>query len=190
MKIINLLSKTKQQELWYESLFHSVLTAAIFGLASLLLVVLLEVGIGVYLQRQQKVVDDQIEQTKKLSNKEENAQLKAVVDGLNLHLKDYQDLSNAAPLWSQALRYFSANVPEEVKITGFSADSAKKQINITGHAPTRELVIQLYNKINEDKEHFKDIDYPLENVARPTDVDFHFSFFVQDSVLKPEGETK
>lgn len=190
MKIINLLPKTKQQELRYEALFHSIFTAAIIGFASLVLVVLLEVGLGVYLQRQQGAVAAQIEQTKKLSNKEENAKLKATIDGLNLQLKDYQDLSNASPLWSKALRYFSADVPEGIKITTFNADSAKKQVDIGGYAPTREQVIALYNKINEDKDHFRDINYPLENVARATEVDFHFTFFVQDSVLKQEGAPK
>jgi Tfp pilus assembly protein PilN len=190
MKIINLLPRIKQQELRYEELFHSVLTAAIFGFVSLVLVVLLKVGLGVYLQQQQTAVAAQIEQTKSLSNKEENAKLKSTIDNINLQLKDYQDLSNASPLWSNALRFFAADVPDQVKITTFVADSAKKQVDIGGFAPTREQVIALYNKINEDKEHFRDIDYPLENVARATDVDFHFTFFVQDSVLKPEGAAK
>ncbi len=188
MKIINLLPKSKQKELQYENLFHSVFTAAIIGAASLLLVVLLEVGLGVYLQRQHTVITQQIEQTKKLSNKEENAQLKIVVDGINAQLKDYQELSAASPLWSKALRSFTENVPEEVIITTFNADSSKKQVDISGYAPTREQVISLYNRINSDKKHFRDIDYPLENVARATDVDFHFTFFVQDDVLKPVVE--
>lgn len=189
IKIINLLPKAKQKELHYEALFHSVLTAAIIGGVSLLVVVVLEVGLGVYLQRAQSSVEAQIEQTKKLSNKEENSQLKTTIDGINAQLKDYQDLSSSSPLWSKALRYFSADVPDGIKITTFSADTAKKQVDINGYAPTREQVIALYNKINDDKEHFKDIDYPLENVARATEVDFHFTFFVQDSVLKAEEGT-
>jgi Tfp pilus assembly protein PilN len=190
MKIINLLPKTKQRELQYEALFHSIFTAAIFGFATLLLVGFLKVGLSVYLQRQQTAVSSQIEQTKKLSNKEENAELKVSIDGINSQLKDYQDLSKSSPLWSKALRYFSADVPEGVKITTFNADSLKKQVDIGGYAPTRDLAIQLYNKINEDKDHFRDIDYPLENVARAEDVDFHFTFFVQDSVLGREGAVK
>lgn len=190
MKIINLLPKPKQKELQYEILFHSVFTAVIIGGASLLIVALLEAGLGVYLQRQHSVVSQQIEQTKKLSNKEENAQLKTVIDGINSQLKDYQELSAASPLWSKALRSFADNIPNEVIITTFNADSAKKQIDISGYAPTREQVISLYNRINNDKSHFRDIDYPLENVAKATDVEFHFTFFVQDDVLKPVVEEK
>jgi len=188
MKIINLLPKDKQRELRYEALFHSLFAAAVAGLASLLLVAVLETGLGVYLSRQQTAVAAQIEQTKRLSNKEENSQLKAVIDGINLQMKDYQDLSNTSPSWSKALHYFAADVPPQVKITTFTADSVKKEINISGYAPAREQVIELYNTINDDKGHFRDINYPLENVARATDVDFHFTFYAQDSVLKPEEE--
>ncbi len=184
MKIINLLPKSKQKELQYESLFHSVSTAAIIGVSSLILVVLLQTGLGIYLQRQQSSVTDQIEQTRRLSNKEENAKLKTEIDGVNFKLKDYQDLSNAAPAWSKALRAFVNTVPAEIKISSFVADTANKQIDITGYAPTREQVIGLYNKISDDKEHFHGINYPLENVAKPTEVDFYFTFFVHDAVLQ------
>jgi Tfp pilus assembly protein PilN len=185
MKIVNLLPKHKQQELRYESYFHSVLVAAIVGVISLLLVVVSQFGINAFLQRQSIQLSGQIEQAKKLSNKQENAQLKALVQDVNNKLKDYGDLAAASPSWSEALRAFSAQVPVGVKITLFSADTAKDRVDITGFSPTRDQVIQLYNNIVADKDHFHDIDYPLENVARPTNVDFHFSFFVQDKVLHP-----
>lgn len=187
MKIINLLPKAKQQELRYEALFHSVLTASILGAVSLLFVALAQFGLGVYLNGQQSSISAQIEQTKKLSNKEENAKLKSEIAAINAHLKDYQDLSQASPLWSKALRRFSADVPAGIRIISFIGDSAKKEISIAGFAPTREQVIALYNTINDDKEHFSDINYPLENVARAVDVDFHFTFLVQDKVLQPDG---
>jgi Tfp pilus assembly protein PilN len=184
MRIINLLPKPKQEELHYEALYHSLLTAAVFGVVTMVAVVLLDVGLGVYLQNQEKAVSVQIEQVKKQTDKDENAQIKTVVDGINQQLKDYEELSKISPMWSQALRAFSADVPDGVKITSFIGDTAKKQIDIQGFADTREQTIDLYNRVNQDKDHFKDIDYPLENVSKPKDVTFHFTFFVQDQTLK------
>ena len=183
MKIVNLLPKYKQRELRFENYFHSVFVAGIVGIISLLLVVVIQFGINAYLQRQTTQLTTQIEQAKKLSNKQENAQLKTLVQDVNNKLKDYGDLVAASPAWSEALRAFAAQVPPGVKITLFSADTAKDQVDITGYAPARDQVIQLYNNIVADKDHFYDINYPLENVARPVNVDFHFTFFVQDKVL-------
>ena len=55
---------------------------------------------------------------------------------------------------------------------------------ISGYSPTRELVISLYNSILQDDQDFKNIDYPLENVAKAIDINFHFTFSIQDSLLK------
>ena len=62
-------------------------------------------------------------------------------------------------------------------------DPVKKSISINGFSPTRELVIELYNIIRNDTKDFKNINYPLENVALPKDNNFHFVFFIQDKLL-------
>jgi Tfp pilus assembly protein PilN len=186
MKRINLLPQNKQTELYYENLFHSVSVAVIIATIILLLGILVQVAAWVYMQRSEAAISAQVEQLKLQIDKTENAELKTQVKLINSQMVDFQNLINISPKWSKVLNAFAVLVPSEVKITEFNADVKKNQIDITGYSPTREQVIELYNNINADKENFKDINYPLENVAKPTDVQFNFTFFIQEGVLVPK----
>jgi Tfp pilus assembly protein PilN len=183
MKIINLLPKPKQQELRYESVYHSVLVAIVIAVGILLFAVVVQVLAWAYMQREQVTVVQRIEQIKQVADKEENTALKAKILALNNEMQDFKDLSASAGQWSDVLSAFAKQIPEGVKINQFQADEKTGKITINGQSPTREAVIELYNNISRDGEHFKDIDYPLENVAKPTDVAFHFTFIVQDKFL-------
>jgi Tfp pilus assembly protein PilN len=99
-------------------------------------------------------------------------------------MNDFKNLAETTPAWSKVLLAFADQVPEGVQINSFSADLTTKKITISGFAPTREQVIQLYNNINDDKNRFKDINYPLENVSKPANINFHFTFYIKDELLK------
>ena len=74
--------------------------------------------------------------------------------------------------------------PQGVKINSFNIDPVGKSVTINGISPTRDLVIELYNNILNDSNDFYNINYPLENVVLPVNVDFHFTFFIQDKLLQ------
>ncbi len=184
MRIINLLPKPKQQELYYENLFHSVMVGIQFAVVTFVLVFLGQLGTKFYLLRQSTDLDSQITQIKQQTNKEENTKLKEQVGLINNRILDFSNLADATPYWSKVLRAFAGNVPAGVRITGFNADLTKKKIDIQGYSPTRELVIALYNNINADSADFSNINYPLENVAKENNVLFHFTFSINNSLLK------
>jgi Tfp pilus assembly protein PilN len=183
MKRINLLPKLKQNELAHEKLFYSIAVAAVIGVAILLFGVLVQVGVRVYLDRSLKSVNEQIEQMRLIANKSENAAIKQEIQLVNAQINDFAQLTKQTPQWSSVLAAFVRHVPEGVKITQFEAKTLKSEISISGYSPSRDLVIDLYNNINADKENFKNINYPLENVTQPTNVKFFFDFSVADGVL-------
>ena len=186
MRHLNLLPKHKQQELYYEDLYSSISKAAVLSAGVLLLGVVVQFGVWFYLGKKEGSVSVRVEELKQQIDKTENAQLKQEIRLINSQIQDFQTLSSQTPQWSKALKAFSKLVPSGVKISSFSADTKTNKIEITGFSPTREQVIELYNNINSDKEHFRDIDYPLENVAKPVNVRFNYSFFIQDGVLIPK----
>ncbi len=188
MKRINLLPKPKQNELIYEQIFHSVLVAVVIGICILLAGVAAQMAVWAYLDRSQVALIDDIDKLRRATDKTENAELKKQIQYVNSQMKDFEKLASQQPQWSKVLDAFASQIPEGVKISEFIANNADLEVDIAGYSPTRELVIELYNNINSDKEHFKDIDYPLENVAKPTDVQFHFTFHIQDGVLVPKIE--
>lgn len=188
MKIINLLPKAKQQELRYEELFHSVAMASVLVGIFLLFGLVMQLGVRLYLTQEKSAIEKNIEDVKRTANKQENNDIKNKVKLVNAQMNDFQSLAATTPAWSKVLIAFSNQVPDGVKINQFTAELNTKKIIITGQSPTREQVIALYNNISQDTKDFHDIDYPLENVARPTDVSFHFTFFIQDKLLKPSTD--
>jgi hypothetical protein len=184
MKIINLLPKTRQRDIRYEMIFRSLVRFAIASGASFVLVVLVLLGTRFYVSYESSHIDQQTEAIKNFANKQENAQLRNQVKGVNTVISDFQNLSNATPHWSKVVTAFAPLVPQEVKIQSFTAEIKKKEVTIIGYSPTREKVIALYNNINLDSKNFYNIDYPLENVSKPTDVSFHFTFYIKDELLK------
>lgn len=183
MKIVNLLPQSRQDELRYEAVYHSLVTIFIFSLLSFALVFIIQFGTKFYLEAKEKSLDTSIEQLKSQINKQENADVKKKVQAINDVITDFNTLANSSPKWSKVIKAFAVLPPEGVKITNFNIDVNKKSIVINGQSPTRELVIQMYNNILNDKKNFYNVDFPLENVVKPFDIGFHFSFYIQDELL-------
>lgn len=186
MKHINLLPKIKQDELAHERAFYSVAVAVSLCTAVLLIGVLIQFAVGVYLDRVTVSIESQIDQLKRVANKVENAEVKQQIVLTNAQIEDFSKLLSSTPEWSSVLEAFVNNVPAGIRITQFEADVKNMEVSISGYSPTRDQVIDLYNNINADKTHFKNINYPLENVTQPTDVRFNFTFTIADGVLIPQ----
>lgn len=186
MKRINLLPQHKQTDLYYEDLYHSVNSLVGLSVVILLLGIIVQVGVWVYLDRREASLVDQVTELQLVIDKSENAEVKREIKQINSQMTDFNNLTIGAPKWSEVFNAFSRLVPNGVLITTFVSDAKTGTVEISGFSPTREQVIELYNNINADKEHFKDINYPLENVAKPTDVQFNFKFFIKEGVLTPK----
>lgn len=186
MKRINLLPQHKQSDLYYEDLYRSVNTLVVLSVAILLLGVVAQVFVWIYLDRKEATVSAKVTAIQQQIDKSENAAVKQEIREVNTLMQDFDNLSRTTPQWAAVLKAFARLVPNGVKISSFDSDAKTGAIEISGYSPTRDLVIELYNNINGDKTNFKDINYPLENVSRPNDVQFNFKFFIQDGVLIPK----
>lgn len=184
MNIINLLPKPKQQELRYRAQLFAVRRLVLVVGASLALVALSMFVVRLYLGRFSGQVQSAIEQERGAGSTQANTELKKQIKTINGFISDYNTTTADVPHWSKLLRAFGAVVPEDLAIQTFTVDVVKKQVTIFGFSPTRDAVIELYNNILGDREHFSGVNYPLENVSRPANVSFHFTFNVQPEVLK------
>ncbi len=188
MKRLNLLPKSKQKELSRERLFFALTVAGCIAVLVLLVGFVAQIAVSIYLNDTSSRVETEIEEVKKTANKTENAAVKQKILAANAQIEDFAQLSDKSPQWSEVLKAFIKHVPSGIKVTSFSANADTKEVTIVGFSPTRDAVIDLYNNINSDKEHFKGINYPLENVAQPTNVTFTFTFTIVDTVLIKESK--
>lgn len=184
MKIINLLPKEKQQELRYRKLFKVVVLLMAFSGVSFAFVLLAQFGVRFYLQQHKTRLQKNIGELQQFTNKEENAKIKQEIGRLNNFIADYETLSASVPKISKAVRAFAPLVPQGVLITSMRIDANRNFVDISGFSPTRELVIELYENILAENKNFPNIDYPLENVAKPTEINFHFTFNIDPELLK------
>lgn len=183
MKIINLLPKSRQHELYFDRLFHRVVKVLWFSAASFFLVIGAQLLTKIYLQNQISSIVAESDLLRSQVNKSENEQIKKTIKVNNDFITDFKNLSTI-PKWSKVVEAFAKLPPPEVGITSFIINFTNKAVTINGFAPTREDVIALYNNINADTKNFYGIDYPLENVAKPTNNNFHFMFFIKDELLQ------
>ena len=184
MKIINLLPKQKQQELKDEAIYHSLASLVWVSVASFVLVFAAQFATKLYLQHRAGTIQSDINQLQQAVNRQDNSKIKTQITAVNNVVGDFDALAAAAPQWSGLIKAFTPLPPPGVHVLTLNVNVADRSVIITGFSPTRDLVIQLYNNILSDTDHFYGIDYPLENVSKPSNVNFHFTFFVKASVLQ------
>ena len=68
-------------------------------------------------------------------------------------------------------------LPEGTYLTSFFYQKDRKEIYLSGFAPTREVLFKL-KKNFESKEMIKDLSFPLSNWVEPEDIEFHLRFKV------------
>ncbi|MBP9686338.1 MAG: hypothetical protein KBD66_00890 [Candidatus Doudnabacteria bacterium] len=183
-KQINLLPKEQQKELVLRGWFRNLLRVYMLALASFVLVILLFFGATSYLSLQGRGLQSEAEELRALAATDEATKIKLAVKAVNGYVDDYLTLVATAPKWSQLFREFTHMVPSGVQVQSFTVDATRKQVTIQGFGATREQVLSLYDALVAASDRFTNVDYPLENVARPTNINFHYSFTVKDQVLQ------
>jgi len=181
-KVINLLPKSKQKELHYDSMLHSLWIIVIWSCLSFALVFAAQFATKFYLQLEGQVIHSQIDALQQEVDKQQNSDVKTQIAAANNLIKDYHNLAVASPQWSRIIKAFAPLPPAGVKINSFGVNTSNQSVIINGLSPTRDLVIKLYNTILADQKDFYGIDYPLENVVPATNNPFHFTFYVQKSL--------
>lgn len=64
---------------------------------------------------------------------------------------------------------------EEVEVYALEIDNKSKIISVTGHSSFRESLVKIRDILKDDS-HYKNVDFPLSNLANPRDINFKFSF--------------
>lgn len=189
MKIVNLLPKSKQQNLRRERVAAALQTFLVLSVVVYILAYASQVGVRFLLAARARAAIDATDQLRKQVDRKENAQVRQQVKEVNDRISDFNTLANTAPRVSQVLRAFAKLPPEGLVVSSLTVDPVTKYVSVTGFSPTRELVIDFYNRIKADETEFTNVDYPLENVSQPKNIQFNFSFTVQDALLKPSTST-
>jgi Tfp pilus assembly protein PilN len=182
MKYINLLPKEEQKEIRLEKMNSRLTNLFIWIFISLLVLALAFVIARLYLGSAMDRYSNLIEQQKQAVAKQENKEVKDQLLEFNSDLNNLVELNKHHARWSEVMIAFARLVPEDVSIDTFMADRLSGKISIMGFAKNRDSVLALRNNIL-DSEYFTNINFPLSNLTRPTDVSFKYTFYVKPEML-------
>ena len=183
MRVINLLPSSEQQALRQENLFHSFIRFLIFSAASYIILIAVMLGCSFYLQSTFLGVDADIKSNQAIIDRQDNNAIRQEVQKQNNIIVDYNNLSTASPKWSGVLSEFAKLVPSDVVLTSLAANTKTGKIDVLGVGTTRDAVLKLRSNINDSKL-FKNINLPLENLQKPSNVVFSYTFYLADGALK------
>ncbi|OGE81344.1 MAG: hypothetical protein A2826_02195 [Candidatus Doudnabacteria bacterium RIFCSPHIGHO2_01_FULL_43_23] len=183
-KYINLLPKEAQNEIRYERLSSRLLNMSLWIVISLVVMIVLMMATRIYLKSESSRVSDLIIFQKELVSQEENQALKKELTEFNTHLSNLIQFEESHAYWSEVLIELARITPSGIAIDALTATRDDKKMTIIGFAQTRDSVLQ-FRKNLLDSDFFEDVNFPLSNLIKPTDVAFRYTFFVdQDELLK------
>ncbi len=180
MRIINLLPDSEQKLIKKEGILGNLRAVFVLAIFSYLVVAAALFVTHIYLQNNASNLASRINSEEQiLQNQDQTAQS---VQKDNNIVSDYVDIAEKSPRWSEALVAFAGLVPSDVLVTDFSADAATGKIEIQGQALSRDSVLQLRTNIMASPL-FKNIDLPLENLEKPANLNFHYTFYLNGGAI-------
>lgn len=182
MKIINLLPENEVKELQLRLASNQLLKFFVVIFISLAICFTGALVMRFYIEgsiAQTKVEVANLQQQLSSSN---NQALEKQVKALNTQIRNVKAIDQQHYYWSKALVELSNVTPAGMHIDVVSADRASGQIQISGVADKRDLVLQFWSNVKKSNL-FANIDFPLNNLERPTNTSFSFTFYVNTSVI-------
>lgn len=158
--------------IFYQKIFSS-------GLVLILLILILILFLGgglIFLNYQYQTITRQITiEQSRIIQTETVKGMEGKVGELNNELLDLRKIERERSNLYQVLDNISRSLLDEVKVNTLEIDRQSKKITVSGHALTRENLLKI-KQILETESSYKDINFPLSNLANPIDIDFYFSF--------------
>jgi Tfp pilus assembly protein PilN len=183
MKIINLLPKEEQAQLKLDLVHHQL--RVFWTVIFLSLVVFAGIGFGVqqYLKIEMKKTQDEIRINQV---KLESSDIKALQDqvlALNQNIREIKNIRKQQYRWSDVMMEIARILPPQAQINSLQMDRATGKVVIMGKAETRQVVLDTWAQLKKT-EMFKDVNFPLPNLEKPTDSNFTYTFYVDLSKIR------
>jgi len=104
-------------------------------------------------------------------------ELGAKITDANQKIKLLSDLQNSRVPVVDVLKNLAMAVSPEIRFDSIQFDIKKKKVVLTGHASTREQLVAFQGKL-EGCPLFSEIKSPVSNFIKSEDIDFNFSFSI------------
>lgn len=173
---MNLLPIRQRKRIKLEILYQNIIFS---GLILILLILVLILFLGAFLvflnfkyqDIEKKIVIEQswVIQTETIKGMERK------IRELNTDLLDLKNMQGKTSNIYQVLDSISQNLVKSVEIHTIEIDGELSKVTIAGYSSTRENLSAI-KQILETSSEYKNINFPLSNLATPKDINFQFDF--------------
>lgn len=191
MITLNLLPPQEKKNLYYNKLDNLVLICAGEILVAFLILIAL-FGVTLFtISSQIKIVQKEIDSYEVGIKKEALEELNQKIDKANEKIKRLDLLQENHIRYSGFLEHVSFLIPESAKISNITIiqQAAAQNIpqktifNLHGLASSRDDVLKIKNGL-ESSVFLEEVETPLSNLVKATDIDFSFSATIKEDELK------
>lgn len=173
---MNLLPNRQRKKIKLEILYQNIIFS---GLILILLILVLVLFLGAFLvflnfkyqDIEKKIVIEQsrVIQTETIKGMERK------IRELNTDLLDLKNMQGKTSSIYQILDNISQNLLKNVEIYTIEIDGEINKVTIAGYSSTRDSLLAIKQALESSPE-YKNINFPLSNLAIPKDINFQFDF--------------
>jgi len=177
---LNLLPPLEKKEIVSHQARRKILGLGLIGLMLVLVFLVLLSTVWFYLLIQLRSMEGIITNLENSTQGQAARQYQKEVEDANKKLKSFSQLSSAVKEFSPWLEHLTALPRSGVKFEQLSFDG--KEIKLQGHAQARDNLLTFKQALSAS-EYFQNLDAPLQNFLKQSDIDFSFSFRLKDNKI-------
>lgn len=174
---MNLLPKNKKQELSLRKLNRQIIILGCFAVSAIIgiLICLNLIYLSLYISQQQTSQNNALfNQAQELETQVEDLN-QELTGFINQRLAFINKINQEKIYWAQILEKLSRIIPKNIKLTSLETSD---KIQIAGTAKTRDDVLLLQKALEQEKQ-FIELESPLSNFVKQSNVDFYFAFKIK-----------
>jgi len=178
--MINLLPPQYKKELKKEENFKVVLILATTFLIFLISLTLILLAIKIYIQGQVDSLKFLIEKEREKSETPQNIELREKIEKTSQLTSKLESFYENKLYFSEILGNIFQVIPKGVYLTSLTISKKENmaQIFLSGFSPTREILFELKNNL-ENKEQVSEVNFPPQNWLKSTNIDFTVEFKIK-----------
>ncbi|MFH0906998.1 MAG: PilN domain-containing protein [bacterium] len=172
---LNLLSPAEKEKIKMNKFIHFIV---FFGISFLALLIVFSLLLASVLFSSSIIVKSQNKLIEVRENDEKSQQLVEIetkINNVNEHINQINIKQKNSVIWTFVFEELSKLTPLGIYLNSFSYYISGNIISISGNADNRDNLL-LFKKALEQSPYFDEIDSPLSNLIKQTDIDFYFTF--------------
>jgi len=172
----NLIPPEQKERLRLKNYYQNIISSGFILFLLILIFVISLAGVLLFIHLKYLSIENRIiiEQSRIIQT-ETYKDLEKKIINLNKTLMDFRVIQNQKSNIYSLLDNISSGLFVGVTVYSLEIDRTSKLITVNGFSPTREILLAIKANL-ETNPNYRDIDFPLSNLANPKNINFRFGF--------------